>query len=227
MNKLHSLLIIIPFIVGCSSNPETSDIKRILKNQFDGCKNIDIESVKKINGIKRSEYEHEVQYSYKIKLINDDIDEIAEEFNKYYDSRKNWQNWDFNKRKELDVIHNQISQYIKDQIGQKPTFDWKAAYEWEQNKSKLWKEHPKSEEYSSLINSKGPEILPEPRKSENSTIQEYLLEGCKNSKANGIIFPIIMSLSKNGKFPLSSDSELTMEGSMILRKTDNGWENLR
>lgn len=228
MNKFKSLLIVLPFIVGCSSNPETSDLKRIFKNHFDGCENIEIESVKKINGIERSEYEYEVQYSYKIKITNDDIDEIAEEFNKYYDSRINWQNWDSNKRKELEEIHSQISQYITEQIGQKPSFDWKAAHEWEQNKSQLWKEHPKSKEYSSIINSKGPEVLPEPRKSVIRTIEEYFLAGCKNGKATGIIFPIIRSLpnTSSGRFPLSSDSEFNMEGSMILRKTDNGWENL-
>lgn len=231
MQKIIAIAISSIVLAGCgSSAPDEGDLRAYLEPKFQGCKNIEVVNVKKINGFTDSETSkyYNVEYRYEVRIKST---KEYEQFGKLYAEEKKVMDEFRQKGKELDQK--------EDELRRNAPASAHAAYPSEE-------ERPAQEQYLKELEALKAErdhltrqrwdygsktkVLRAP----DVTVSNFYLDGCPN-KMNPAL-PVSPALPPGRgvlRIDLESDDpawlsleNIGMTGKVTMRKTDNGWRAL-
>lgn len=241
-------------LVGCNSSPSTGDVEKFLEPKFASCENIKIIDIKKTNGYEEDGY-YRAEYSYGIKLKNPSVlKDFLKTYEQEKESMESWQAAmdDYDKREHS--LFEEIERMRRERIEQGPKREQFSttgnslylSREQEQEHFaafELWKaQNPppslmqeKTAELNQVYEDRTKKREAKPKlkffRNADTAIESHYLKGCPSGTylkfMRGIFdAPREASQSSQDVRHWFNEYELKMQGSVGMRKTENGWRAL-
>ncbi|WP_153955242.1 hypothetical protein [Cupriavidus necator] len=241
------LLLSFPLVMaGCKSTPSNSDIENSIKSYFAGCKNVEIDDVKKTNGFD-DDGNYRVEFTYTINVNKDGLKKLKTLYLEDKDKEEQY-------IKESKIIEGQIREaedrkqrVFEEQVKAAPRYpnsgdpsirrEYEQAYgEWlrspekegfSQRQAEIEKEIDKMKE---SLRELGNQLRPSANWKSNSfgIIYSYYSQGCPNRSSKFMSMDVLKRSEQefrtsNDFSALFNGYETPMSASMAMRKTEQGW----
>ena len=238
-------------LAGCSSSPGTSDVKKFLEPKFASCENIEIVDIKKTNGYEEDGY-YRVEFTYGIELKDPSmLKQLLHTHEQEKESVRTWLEATEARKKHISFLQREIDRIYDEYeaLGpQRHQFsndgspypspdrlkEYFAAFkEWKQQNPppSSWQE--RKDELAKLY-ADGPTVH-QPNlkvyKNEFSAVGNYYNAGCPRESFSKFILEILKIPGQTVQETQDvtnwfQEYEIKMQGTVTMRKTDNGWRAL-
>lgn len=240
-------------LAGCNSAPSTGDVEKFLEPKFASCENIEIVDIKKTNGYEEDGY-YRVEFTYDIELKNPSV--LKDHLKTYEQEEESMLAWqaaidEYDKQEKflMSEIGRLYSEY-EDQGPQRHDFSsdgspypdqnriqeyLMAVQQWKQQNPPpaIWQQ--KKDELAQLYidRPKLREQKPQIKfyRNADTAMESHYLKGCPSGtymKFMRGIFDAPRLAVQNNQDPRYwfQEYETNMQGSVTMRKTENGWRAL-
>jgi flagellar biosynthesis GTPase FlhF len=233
--KITSLALVPFLLIGCSSSPSDSDVKKSLDKIFDGvCEIAKIENVKKINGVEAGPREYSIKASFDVVIApRKGMRELAEEVKNKSDRynvlvaemQENQKSIESKFTSPREDIERQIRDLPRDEnsidIYNEKYPPLAAKIKELENSSKLEVDKNRSD-YSEKIKSEGLDEISSIEKKLKYQAVSINVNECKVSGIGLKLMLGTMGGEASKAYAYGARSSFTYDFNMI--KTDNGWQ---
>lgn len=241
-------------LAGCNSSPSTGDIEKFLEPKFASCQNVAVVDIKKTNGYEEDGY-YRVEYTYGIELNDPSVlTDFLQTYEQEKENMLAWQatmdNYDQRERSLFD----EIDQLKREHSGRAPRREqfstngdslslsgdqeqeyFAALDQWKAQNPPPDVIKEKTAELNEIYEDRPKKRDAKPRlklfRNADTAMESHYLKGCPGStyiKFMQGIFDAPRQAAQSNQDARSwfKEYEIKMQGSVTMRKTENGWRAL-